>query len=82
MNYGTKYNGPCDDAYEYLSRGSFKKVLGDYAGALLDFNKAIEMKPSFFEAYHQRGIVKSLLNDEEGAMSDFNKAIALILNSL
>jgi tetratricopeptide (TPR) repeat protein len=82
MNYGNKYNEPCEDAYEYFSRGNFKKLLGDYPGALLDYNKTIEMKPSFFEAYYQRGVVKSLLKDEDGAMSDFNKAIDLILNSI
>lgn len=80
MKYGNKYNGSCEDANEYFNRGNFKKLLGDYNGALSDYDKAIEMKPSFFEAYHQRGTVKSLLKDEEGAMSDFNKAISLILN--
>jgi tetratricopeptide (TPR) repeat protein len=82
MNYGTKYNEPCGNAHEYFSRGNFKKLLGDYAGALLDYNKTIEMDPSFFEAYYQRGVVKSLLKDEDGATSDFNKAIDLILNTL
>ncbi len=79
MNYGAKYNSPCDNAEEYFSRGNFKKLLGDYGSAILDYNKAIELESSFSEAYYQRGIAKSLINDEDGAVYDFNKAIDLIL---
>jgi len=79
MDYGIKYNSSCDNAQEYFSRGNFKKLLGDYGGAILDYNKAIKLEPSFSEAYYQRGIAKNFINDEDGALYDFNKAINLIL---
>lgn len=81
MKTGKKYNEPCDTALEYFSRGNFKKLVGDYRGALNDFNDAIALKPTFWEAYYQRGNIKSALDHQKDAESDFNKAIELIFNT-
>lgn len=80
MQSGDKYNAPCRNAFEYFSRGNFKKLLEDYSGALHDYNEALKLKPFFPEALYQRGNIKIFLNDEKGAISDYNKAIKLILN--
>lgn len=80
MQLGDKYNTPCHDAFEYFSRGNFKKLLEDYSGALHDYNEALKLKPIFPEALYQRGNVRAFLKDEKGAFSDYDKAIKLILN--
>ena len=40
---------------EYYNMGVCKDELGDYRGAILDYNKAIELDPEFNEAYINRG---------------------------
>ena len=42
-----------------------------------DLNKAIELKPDYYQAYYLRGIMKSKLNDFKGDIVDFNKTIEL-----
>jgi tetratricopeptide (TPR) repeat protein len=61
----------------YLNRGTYKKDLGDNAGAIEDLNKAIEIHPKFTEAYNSRGLIKKELGDLEGALTDYDKAIEL-----
>jgi tetratricopeptide (TPR) repeat protein len=79
MEVKKKYFGPCQNALEYFSRGNFKILIKDYNGAVEDFNNAIELRPSFWEAYFRRGNVFSLLKSDLKAVSDFEKAIRLIL---
>ena len=50
---------------------------GDLDGALADFNKAIELKPDYVNAYDARGNVRSKKGDLDGALADYNKAIGL-----
>jgi tetratricopeptide (TPR) repeat protein len=64
-------------ALELFSRGNFKKRAKNYKDALFDFTKAIELSPSFAEAYYKRGNIKNLMGDYSGAISDYNKAIDL-----
>ena len=40
-----------DDAATYLERGNTKNKLGNYYGAIKDFNKAIELNPDDTETY-------------------------------
>jgi len=62
----------------YNNRGEAKRKLEDYRGAIQDYNKAIERKPSNEELYyHNRGIAKGQLGDYRGSIQDFNKAIEI-----
>lgn len=54
-------------------------ILGseDYAEALSQFNRCIEIDPEFLDAYHLRGIAKIGLEDYAGAEEDFNRVLKL-----
>lgn len=62
-------------AEEYFYSGYDKSLLGDYRGAIEDFNKAIQLDPDYTLAYSIRGFTKAFLGDDRGAIEDFNKAI-------
>lgn len=61
----------------YFWNGHIKDGLGDYIGAIQDFNKAIEFNPEYDYAYCKRGMSKASLGDHRGAIQDFNKAIEI-----
>ncbi|MGZ3755508.1 MAG: tetratricopeptide repeat protein [Mucilaginibacter sp.] len=49
----------------------------NYELALRDFNKAIEINPTYEDAYEQRAIVRRTLHDRDGALLDAEKAVSL-----
>ena len=60
----------------YNDRGYIKKKMGDYKGALEDYNKSIELDESFFTAYHNRGmLLASTTKRYDEAADDFIKSI-------
>lgn len=61
----------------YINRGVLKSDVGDYEGAMKDYNKAIELDPKDATAYFNRGNLKDTLGDMNGALLDYDKAIAL-----
>ena len=61
----------------YNNRGVAKYNLGDYQGAVTDFDKAIELNPQYAQAYYNRGAAKRALGDTEGAEHDVAKATEL-----
>jgi tetratricopeptide (TPR) repeat protein len=61
---------------EYFNRGLAKNDLGDYQGAIADYNEAIRINPYYDEAFNGRGSAR-YSNDKEGAVLDFTKAIEL-----
>ena len=65
------------NANDFFDRGNSKAKLGDYRGAIADFNTAIEINPKFAEAYFNRGISKDVLGDKNGACLDWSKAAEL-----
>ncbi|MBN2144773.1 MAG: hypothetical protein JW774_09140 [Candidatus Aureabacteria bacterium] len=64
----------------YSNRGVLKARLKDEFGALADYNKAIELKPSDAHClaliYFNRGKLKLKRNKIEAAIRDFDKAIS------
>ncbi len=59
----------------HRSRGFAKNSLGDYRGALLDLNKAIELDPNFVAAYFGRGLTKiKLVGQKDSGCLDLSKA--------
>ena len=50
---------------------------GEYDRAIVDFNKAIQLKPDFDAAYNNRGLAYHDKDDYDRAIVDFNTAIKL-----
>ena len=46
----------------------------DNQGAILDFNKAIELNPKYAEVYVKRGLSKILLKDKQSGCQDFKES--------
>ena len=61
-------------AEAYYTFGAGKFTVKDYAGALVEFDKAIELNPAYFRAYYERGKVQSHLGDIESVRGDVEKA--------
>jgi tetratricopeptide (TPR) repeat protein len=64
-------------AFDYLMLGAQKAKQLDYNGALVDFDRAIQIDPNFSYAYNARGAIKSESKDFRGGLADFNRAIQL-----
>jgi tetratricopeptide (TPR) repeat protein/S1-C subfamily serine protease len=65
------------EAYYYSNRGVIKSDSGDKKGAIVDYNKAIELNPKYANAYSNRGINKFESGDKVGAIADFEQAITI-----
>ena len=61
----------------YLMEGAKKSEAGDYRGALIEINKAIELDPTNAVAYQYRGVAKAKYGDFEGSILDYSKSIEL-----
>ena len=46
-------------AHAYHNRGVSKDKLGNYKGAIADYDKAIELNPQYASAYNNRGYCKT-----------------------
>lgn len=58
----------------YHTRGAAKACLGDYNGAIEDFNESVQLNPKKALYYHDRGLAKEALGQHEAAEVDFAKA--------
>ena len=66
-----------ENAEAYYNRGVAKSQLGDFQGAITDYDQAIKIKPDYAEAYYNRGLAKQNLEDNQGAIADYNQAIKI-----
>jgi tetratricopeptide (TPR) repeat protein len=64
-------------AEDYENSGYVKNVESNWDGAIVDYTKAIELRPDHFAAYESRGFAKESKGDTDGALADFSKAIEL-----
>ena len=60
---------------EYFNNGDAKLFTQDYAGAIVEYNKALEINPRYSEAYCNRGAAKFYLQDYPETIADCTKAI-------
>jgi|GEM_PF-2569409 len=61
----------------HYNRAIIHEKLGHYHQAITNYNKAIELDPTFAVAYYNRGITHEHLGDFEWAIKDFEKYLEL-----
>jgi len=64
-------------AQMYQEEGHFLQSRGDLREALIYYQKAIQLDPSFYQVYNDIGIVLESLGDIEGAIKMYKKAIKI-----
>ena len=64
-------------AETYLTWGNTKYDLGNYTGAIADYDSAIRLKPDYANAYYNRGLAKDDLGQYFAAIADYDIAIRL-----
>ena len=64
-------------AQTYYTWGNTKYDLGDYKGAIADYDSAIRLKPDDAIAYNNRGVAKGDLGQHLAAIADYDSAIRL-----
>ena len=64
-------------ATQYLIQGVEKYEVGNYQGAIADYDKGIGINPQYANAYYNRGIAKYGLKDYQGAIADYDKVIEI-----
>jgi protein O-mannosyl-transferase len=69
-----RYNSYADAFY---NRGCVCDRLGYLAGALSDYNTAIELNPDYADAYNNRGHIYGRQGNYIQALQDYNKAIEI-----
>jgi len=65
------------DANSYNLRGTIKQNMGDNAGAMPDFSRAIELDENYVNGWSNRGASKLQLNDIQGGIADLNRALEI-----
>lgn len=60
--------------YTYYNLGNLLFMNGDMAGAIQQYNKAIELFPNFAAAYFNRGIIQIYLDEKSTGYMDLSKA--------
>ena len=66
-----------DYAEAWNNRGVARAPLGDVAGAIADYNQAINLKPDLAEAWSNRGNARVRQADFIAAIADYDQAISL-----
>jgi len=66
-----------DSYYVQYCSGVAHVLFNDKTAAMANYNKSIELKPGYGEAYSARGSLYDALNDSKNALADYNKALAL-----
>lgn len=64
-------------AEDYYNRGVDHAAKNEFALAIADYNKAIELDPNYSNAYLNRGVAYGSMNEIDSAFLDFNKVIEL-----
>ncbi|MBD2201204.1 protein kinase [Calothrix sp. FACHB-1219] len=71
------HNQSPDNAQTFHLWGLDKLQRQDYQGALTDFNQAIQINPSYCEAWCNRGNVYLKLGNYDAALADYDRALTI-----
>jgi tetratricopeptide (TPR) repeat protein len=64
------------DAFNMRGVAYFERK--EFGNALLDFEQAVKLDPTFYRPYYNRALMKTSLGDVQGALADYSDAIRLI----
>jgi len=64
-------------AIAYNNRGNAYTAAEKYDLALVDYDKALELNPSFMKAFNNRGVVYEKKGDDDRALENFDAALEL-----
>ena len=64
-------------AEDYFDMAMKKSEAGNTQAAILDYDKAIDLRPVFGEAYLNRSLEKIKIEDFSGALIDVNKSLEI-----
>ena len=64
-------------AETYFTWGHTKYYLGDYKGAIADYDSTIRLNPDYASTYNNRGAAKDDLGQHFAAIADYDNAIRL-----
>jgi len=70
-----------DFPYAYYNLGYVKCLLGDFNGALYDYEQAIKLNPEFADAYFNYGFLLYYINHKQEACQNLSKAGELGLSA-
>ena len=62
------------NTYAYYNLAHLQATMEDYSNALINYSKAINLKPDLGEAYFNRGLIHMQLGDKEKGTADLSKA--------
>jgi tetratricopeptide (TPR) repeat protein len=65
-------------ATAHHNRGTLRQAAGDLAGALADFDRALELDPEHLATYVARGTARKEAGDLAGALLDCDRALAAL----
>lgn len=68
---------PANMAMIYVNRGSAYGDKQDYARAIADYSKALQLNPNYADAYYSRGTVYLRMNDNDRAIADISQTLRL-----
>lgn len=78
VDYTESITADSSDASDFGNRGDEYRLLGNYAAAIKDFDKAIEMDPEQPWYYYRRGWIKDeFLKDPEAGLADYTASIEI-----
>ncbi len=66
-----------DTIENLLVDGMERGIKGDYRGAIIVFNKVINLDPNEVEAYYNRGIAYKMLKQWQKAIADFDQVLTI-----
>ncbi len=71
-----------NDALLFYQRGIMKMEMGEYSSATEDFNKVVELKPDYTDAYMHLGDCKDFLGDYEAALENYTHVLTFSPNDI
>ena len=64
-------------AEDFFTSGNAKAITSDWAGAIADYSKAIELNPQDANAYNARSTAKEKKGDLAGAVAELKRGMEL-----